>query len=114
MTNSKVSRTEKREERRERREERRDERPNKLSWFEKQLARIVAKKIYNQIKPYIDMKSWRTTLAGAIAALGTYLSTVDDPAWLQIVGQVMLAVGMLILGGSARDNKVSSEEAGAK
>lgn len=91
-----------------------EEKPNKLSWVEKQIARIVAKKIYNELKPYIQMKSWRTTLAGAIGALGAYLVTVNDPAWLQIVGQVCIGLGMLLLGTSARDNKVTSEKAGAK
>lgn len=109
MTNSKVTRTERRAER----QAARDERPAKLSWFEKQLANLAAKKIYNQIK-HLDMKSWKTTLSGAIAALGSYLITVDDPAWLQVVGQVFLALGMLLMGGTARDNKVTSEEVGAK
>lgn len=85
-----------------------------LSWMEKQIARIIAKKIYNQIKPYIDMKSWKTTLGGAIAALGAYLITVDEPAWVQIIGQIFIGLGPFIIGATARDNGITSEQAGAK
>lgn len=113
MTNSKVTRTERRESRQAEKQAVREDRPAKLSWFEKQLANLAAKKIYNQIK-HLDMKSWRTTLSGAIAALGSYLITLDDPAWLQVGGQVLLALGMLLMGGTARDNKVTSKEAGAE
>ncbi len=60
------------------------------------------------------MKSWKTTLGGALGALGTYLITVDDPAWLQIVGQVFVGLGILIIGANARDNGVTSKQAGAE
>lgn len=60
------------------------------------------------------MKSWKTTLGGALGALGTYLISVDDPAWLQIVGQVFVGLGILIIGASARDNSVTSKQAGAE
>ena len=58
--------------------------------------------------------SWKSTLAGAITALGTYLSGLDDPEYLATIGKVLMAVGTFILGAVARDNSVSSEEAGAK
>lgn len=60
------------------------------------------------------MNSWKTTLFGALAALGTYLATVQDPEWLQYVGKGLVMVGPLLLGLFARDNNVSSEQAGAK
>ena len=86
----------------------------RLSMIEKAMAQIIARRIYKQIKNYINMKSWKTTLGGALGALGTYLATVDDPAWLQIIGQVCIGLGMLIMGMSARDNGVTSKQAGAE
>lgn len=48
------------------------------------------------------MKSnWKTTVAGIIAAVGTYLQT--QTGWLQVAGQVISAVGLLLLGHSASD-----------
>jgi hypothetical protein len=61
-----------------------------------------------------NMKSWKTTLAGAVAALGTYLATVHDPGWVGPLGQLLQAVGVFAIGAAARDNNVSSEQAGAK
>lgn len=109
-TNSKISRSE----RREFRKELQKVDSESLSWIERQVANYISKRIYKQIKNYVDMKSWRTTLGGALGALGTYLITVDDPAWLQIVGQVFLGLGLLIVGSSARDNGVTSKKAGAE
>lgn len=60
------------------------------------------------------MKSWKTTLGGLVGAIGTYLVTVDDPAWLQVVGQVFVGLSLLIIGSSARDNGVTSKQAGAE
>jgi len=60
------------------------------------------------------MKSWKTTLAGAVTALGMYLQNVPEPEWLGTVGKVFVAVGTFLVGFWARDNKVSSEAAGAK
>lgn len=43
--------------------------------------------------------SWKTTLAGAVTALGAYLMGADvDPAWLKTVGQVLMVVGPILLG----------------
>ena len=60
------------------------------------------------------MKSWKTTLGGAIIALGSFLQTLEDPAWISVVGATLIGVGGLLVGGTARDNGVSSEEAGVK
>ena len=49
------------------------------------------------------MANWKTTAAGIIAAVGTYLQT--QTGWLQIAGQVISAVGLLMLGHSASDKK---------
>jgi hypothetical protein len=58
------------------------------------------------------MKSWKTTLAGAIGALGAYFTTL--PGTLHIVGQVLTATGTFLIGLFARDNDKSSEDVGAK
>lgn len=84
-----------------------------LSWIERKALQLLV----NWLGKYIvkHMKgSWKTTIGGAIGALGTFLTTVQDPPWVAIVGQVLVGLGMFIIGASARDNKVSSEEAGAK
>jgi hypothetical protein len=60
------------------------------------------------------MKSWKTTLFGVLTALGAYLQTVQDPAWLQMVGKALTVAGPILLGLFARDNSVTSESAGAK
>jgi hypothetical protein len=63
--------------------------------------------------------SWRTTTAGIaaiVAAVGTAVGALFDadpltlPDWGAVAAAVMAGIGLL----SARDNKVSSEQAGAK
>lgn len=61
-----------------------------------------------------NMGSWKTTLCGGLAALGTFLSTVKEPGWVEGVGKIMVAVGTMGVGVYARDNNVSSEQAGIK
>lgn len=65
------------------------------------------------------MKSWRTTtlgILGAITILATQVKAAidDDPETVFDFSQVQLALGVLGVGILARDNKVSSEKAGAK
>lgn len=52
------------------------------------------------------MKNWKTTLAGALTALGLTLSANSDNT-LHLIGQVATAVGALLLGLSAKDNNVT-------
>lgn len=59
------------------------------------------------------MKSWKTTAAGAITALGVYLSSVDDPT-LSNVGKFLAGVGSFLTGLFARDNGITSKQAGAE
>lgn len=56
------------------------------------------------------MKSWKTTLGGILAATGQ-IATVALPLDLQWIGHALTGIGALILGASARDNKVSTEQA---
>ena len=65
------------------------------------------------------MTSWRTTTAGIAAivvAVGTAVGALFDadpltlPDWGAVGAAVMAGIGLL----AARDNKVSSEQAGAK
>jgi hypothetical protein len=53
------------------------------------------------------MRNWKTLLAGSVASLGTYLSSVGEPAWVAPVGQVMSAAGTFMLGATAKDFNVS-------
>lgn len=59
------------------------------------------------------MTSWKTTLCGALAALGTFLTTVKEPTWLATVGTVLVGLGSAGLGLFARDNNRTSEEVNA-
>ena len=58
--------------------------------------------------------SWKTTLGGCIVAVGGVLQLVEEPAWVKAAGASLIAFGGLFTGLNARDNKVSSESAGAK
>ena len=55
------------------------------------------------------MKSWKTTLFGAITALGTYLATIDDPI-IKTIGQILVVVGPVLLGIFAKDANVTGGE----
>lgn len=59
------------------------------------------------------MKSWKTTLAGAIGAIATFLAGQETPS-LKLIGQILTGVSVTLLGLFARDNNVTSEDAGAK
>jgi hypothetical protein len=48
------------------------------------------------------MKNWKTTLGGALAALGIYLVN-SQVGILNLVGQIMQAVGVFFVGYAAVD-----------
>jgi len=60
------------------------------------------------------MKSWKTTVCGLIGAIGAYLATTNDPSWLPTLGKLLSGVSVALIGFFARDNNVTSEQAGAK
>ena len=49
--------------------------------------------------------NWKTTLAGAVGALGTYLAT--QPGGWAVVGQVLQAIGVFLIGAAAKDSNVT-------
>ena len=59
------------------------------------------------------MKSWKTTLGGMLLGASPLLKNSLPPkyAW---VSDALLTLGGVILGTAARDNNVSSEQAGIK
>jgi hypothetical protein len=62
-------------------------------------------------------RSWRTTTAGILAALGTVLTavgTVYPHPGLVIGGAAVTAASVALLGTAARDHKVCSADAGIK
>ena len=58
------------------------------------------------------MKSWKTTLFGALSACGLGLSQSTDPL-LHTIGNVLGPISLALAGLFARDNNVTSEQAGA-
>lgn len=63
-------------------------------------------------------KSWRTTVAGIVAAVGILCTQIGnvldkDPETVISWEAIMFALGALGVGWFARDNKVTSEQAGA-
>lgn len=52
------------------------------------------------------MKNWKTTIGGTVAALGTVLSASDNHTH-KIIGLIATGLGMLLLGGAAKDNNVT-------
>lgn len=61
-------------------------------------------------------RSWKTSLGGILTALAAGLTQKPDALgeWTQPVAGILAIVGPLLIGMSARDNNVSSEDAGAK
>jgi urea transporter len=53
-----------------------------------------------------------TTIGGILAAIGAVLQAMSDPVW-HTIGACLAAVGLALLGASARDNKTTSEQANA-
>lgn len=51
------------------------------------------------------MKNWKTTLGGILAAIGQYLIN-SEAGWLNIAGQVISGIGLLLLGAAAQDSSV--------
>lgn len=73
----------------------------------RQLSRIIS-----SIKK-MKKSSWKTTLGGALMALGQFIPQFlpADYHWLS---GTLTGIGGVILGASARDNNVTSEQAGVK
>lgn len=58
--------------------------------------------------------SWKTSVSGAVSALGVYLSTQTQYSWAPTVGQILTGLGTFLVGFFARDANVSSEQQGLK
>lgn len=48
------------------------------------------------------IKDWKTTVSGLIGAVGAYLSTNDNTT-LKLIGQIMTAIGVALLGYHSSD-----------
>ena len=56
--------------------------------------------------------SWKTTLGGVLMALSPVLANTLPSNWHWLT-EALAAAGAIVLGGFARDNNVTSEQAGA-
>ncbi len=64
-------------------------------------------------------QSWKTSLSGIFAGLAILLAqaitlTDSDPLTNPEYTQIVAAIGLIVMGLNARDNDVTSEQAGAK
>ena len=48
------------------------------------------------------MKNWKTTLGGALAALGTFFANSEEGV-LSLLGQAFQVVGLFLVGYTAQD-----------
>lgn len=64
------------------------------------------------------MKSWKTTVGGIAAALGSAATAAwmfgGVPQWVGAVGASLTALSVAWIGLVARDNGVTSKQAGAE
>jgi hypothetical protein len=52
------------------------------------------------------MRSWKTSVFGAITAAGMGFSQSEDPT-LKMIGQVLIVIGPILLGVFAKDSNVT-------
>ena len=85
--------------------------PAKLGMVDKLRILLSLQKLAEEIK--MKKASWKTTLGGILAASGPIVKNMLPEEW-HWVGDALMTIGALVLGLSARDNTVTSQEAGAK
>lgn len=59
------------------------------------------------------MKSWLTTLFGSIAGGAEIWAASTPSPKQQVIARIVSGIALVLLGGNARDNKVTSEQVGA-
>jgi hypothetical protein len=49
------------------------------------------------------LKDWKTTVGGLLAAIGLFLETVPDPAWMPYLGKALVMASIIFFGYNAAD-----------
>ena len=52
------------------------------------------------------MKDWKTTVGGLLGTLGIGLQGIDDPAWVGMLGKVLVMAAFAYFGYQASDKSV--------
>lgn len=58
--------------------------------------------------------SWKTTAGGIAGSVGTIVASMAHDDVMRGIAAIVSGAGLLLLGLAARDNNVTSEQAGAK
>lgn len=61
----------------------------------------------------MNKTSWKTTIGGILMGAAPLVPSLLPPSW-HWLKDALLGIGGLVLGASARDNNVTSEDVGAK
>ena len=83
----------------------------KLTFIERQVILVLFQTALKKLS--LMTGSWKTSLGGILAAIGLSMTAMTDPT-IKLIGTILAAVGAFLTGQSARDNKKTSEEVGAK
>lgn len=70
----------------------------------KNIANLVSVVLVSLIKVRLmDKNNWKTTVGAVVAAIGIALSSIEDPAWLKLIGQLLTGTAIIFFGYNTKD-----------